>query len=427
MIEPPNPSEPGGVSASVVMPPTLIYAGVIVGLALVFCGIGLLSFGRGSQLSSLMTCVGFGLVLASFGSTAKGGWAGWTVTGAGALAIVLFLVLQHYPPASLVYKKGQLRGDFSRVADIRIVDEQPMYGYRDRTTSSIRFVLLDRKLKSSRLSLQVDTTEKGRGQEFFELTGDAELIQRRYLSESVDSDKQIQWAFDYDKRVVRDGHDIIFSERESLEGALNAMQRASVSGKLLHAGLFPSEAHAEDLPIPQADVKDLIIKLKSDDTSERRNARDVLSTQDVAAVAQIMEAFRKESSNYRVRLGVLYALDEIIRRKPDQRAQISAALKSEDFPLLVAAASDDDKTLRMQAADFLYVLQDPRAVPASVEAARETSDNNKATNQVLIIQQSVRNLDAAAKENIYRDLTRGPGSNNDLVGRDGWVRKRLGF
>jgi hypothetical protein len=75
-VEPKNQSE--GV------PPRLVYWGVFVGLFLILLGIGLLYVGRGSLLSSLMTCVGFGIMLASFGSKASGKWAGWTVTGAGA-------------------------------------------------------------------------------------------------------------------------------------------------------------------------------------------------------------------------------------------------------------------------------------------------------------------------------------------------------
>jgi hypothetical protein len=119
-------SEHGSLAASQVQAPlplNLRYAGVVVGCLLIFVGIGLFSFGRAPLLASLMTCVGFGLVLASFGSTAQGSWAGWSVTGSGAMAIVLFLVLQHYQPTPLlVFKKGQLRGDLSKIADIRIID-----------------------------------------------------------------------------------------------------------------------------------------------------------------------------------------------------------------------------------------------------------------------------------------------------------------
>ena len=425
----PNQAERIENWSATALPMRLVYAGVVVGMLLIFVGIGVLSFGRGSLLSSLMTCVGFGLVLASFGSTAKGSWAGWTVTGAGALAIVLFLVLQYYQPAlaPLLFKKGQLRGDLSKIADLRIIDELPMYEYRDRTTSSIRFILLDKKLKSNRLSIQVDTTERGDGREFFEIIGDAQMIQSRYLADTVDNDRQIQWTFDYNKRVVKDGPDVIFSEQDRLPEPPASSQR---TGLLDWIPVHITKAHAESVAVPPPGapaVGDLIAKLKSDDTSERRNARDALSVLGPEAVSAMIAAVRSNPSEYRIRLGVLYALSEMLRRDPEQRAAVSAALAPEDFPFLVAAASDDDKTVRLQAASFLYLLQDPRAVPSSVEAARSTPDEGKATNQVLIIRQSAQSLTPSDKAKVIEDLQAGPGPSNDLVGSAGFLRKTFGW
>ena len=79
------------------VPRHVVLAGIVVGLLLIFLGVGFLCFGRSSLLSSLMTCVGFGLVLASFESKASGSWAGWTATGSGALAIVLLHGLDDQP------------------------------------------------------------------------------------------------------------------------------------------------------------------------------------------------------------------------------------------------------------------------------------------------------------------------------------------
>jgi hypothetical protein len=421
----------GNSEAGTSIPSSLLYIGVLVGLILTVFGVGLLSYGRGSLLSSLMTCVGFGIMLASFGSTAKGAWAGWTVTGAGATAIVLFLVLQYYQPAiSQLYKKGQLRGDLSKIADLRIIDESPMYEYRDRTTSSIRFVLLEKKLKSDRLSIQVDTTEKGPGRESFELIGVTQTIQNRYLAEGIDMDRPIQWVFDYDKRVVKDGPDIIFSEQETLQEAQIPPQRTGLLRWPVGGGLLFTKAHAAEEtvapPNPVA-INDLLAKLRSDDASERRNARDSLAATSPASIDKMMSAVHSDPSDYRLQGGVIYALSEMLRRNPNQRSAIAAALKNEDFPFLVAAASDDDKTVRLQAADFLYHLQDPRAVPPSVKAARSTPDMSKATNQVLIIRQSGLSLPTADKEKVINDLSAGPGSNNDLVGSQGLVRKTLGW
>jgi len=412
------------------VPPNLLYAGVIVGLLLIFVGIGLLFFGRGSLLSSLMTCVGFGVVLASFGARAGGSWAGWTVTGAGALAIALFLLLQHYQPSPPFYKKGQLRGDFSKIADLRIIDDQPMYQYRDRTTQSIKFVLLDTTFHSTRLSIQVDTTETGPGREFFELFGDANAIHSRYLSETGESDRQIQWTFDYNRRVVSDGPDIIFKEQDTLQEHLIPTSRTGfLRWRPAIDMQIATAAFAENAPNAQSStaVADLVSRLKSDDTSIRRNARNDLAALGPSAVGPMMSALRANSSDYRIRLGILYGLSEILRRHPDQRSAISSALTDEDFPVLVAGASDDDKTIRIQAAEFLYLLQDPRAVPASVEAARDTPDPNKATNQLYIVRQSGQSLDAPQKRKILDDLTSGPGGNNDLVRNVGSVAKTLGW
>jgi hypothetical protein len=121
----------------------------------------------------------------------------------------------------------------------------------------------------------------------------------------------------------------------------------------------------------------------------------------------------------------VYVLSTILNRSPEQRQAVSGALKDDDFAVLVAAASDDDKTIRLQAAEFLCLLADPRAVPHSIDAARDTTDNNKASNQITIIGRSVDNLSAETKRNALRDLERGPGANNDLVGNHGFVCKTL--
>jgi hypothetical protein len=401
------------------LPITLIYLGVVVGMILILIGIALMAVGRGSLLSSLMTCVGFGLVLAALGATASGSWAGWTVGGAGALALVLFFALEHFQPdpPHFFYKTGQIRGDLSKVADIRIVDDLPMYEYRDRTTNSIRFVVLDRRLKSNQVRMQVDTLEKGEGKEFFELTGDAHAIQNRYLADSVDSNSTILWTFDYSHRVVRDGPDLIFSEQDTLVSSPPVR-----TGLLLKLAPFAvAAAHAENAPASPS-VSDLLVQLKSDDTSERRNARDALSALGPSSVTTMMSAIRADPTNYRTKLGVIFALSEMLRHDPNLRTAVSAALITDDFPILVAAASDEDKTIRLQAAEFLYLLQDPRAVASSVEAAKSATDESKATNQALIIRQSAQSLAPTDKAKIINDLEAGKAKN---IGDT--IKKTLGW
>jgi hypothetical protein len=60
---------------------------------MIFGGMSLLWFNRPSVQASLMTCVGLGLVLVCFGTKAGGTWSGWSATGAGAMAVLLFGLL----------------------------------------------------------------------------------------------------------------------------------------------------------------------------------------------------------------------------------------------------------------------------------------------------------------------------------------------
>jgi len=413
------PSESG-------VPPNLVYAGILVGILLILIGVGLLIGGKSSLLSSLMTCVGFGIVLASFGSKAGGSWAGWSATGAGALAILLFLLLQHFTPEpSLVpAKRGQIRGDFSRIADIRIIDESPMYEFRDPTTASERFIILDKALKSQRMSVQVDTTEKGPNHEFFELIGSSQAISERYLSDTADPNKVIQWTIDYDHRLIKDGGTIIFAEADQLDENMFPKKQQHT----MWWSTLMRSAVAESAPPSGATVARLLPDLESDDPAARRNARDALTLIGAPSVAPMMTELRAHPEDYRLRDGVIYVLATTLTRNPAEKSAISSALRSEDFPILVSAASDDDKTVRLQAAVFLYLLGDPRAIPYSVDAARDAHDNNKAANQISILDQSAQGLPPDKKadiiRNAQRDLTQGPGPNNDLVGKNGWLHQK---
>ena len=74
--------------------------GIVVGLTIATGGAAMVVyFSQVPQaLAALTLCVGFGIVLASFGSRAAGSYGGIAVVGAGALAIALFLVVEHYVP-----------------------------------------------------------------------------------------------------------------------------------------------------------------------------------------------------------------------------------------------------------------------------------------------------------------------------------------
>jgi hypothetical protein len=105
----------------------LVYPVAVVGTLCVIGGFLSLLIDRSPTIihfAALAVCVGFGLILAASGSRV-GRWGVWAVSGAGALAIILFLLLESYLKPGVV-KTGQIKGDFSNVIDVRIVDDHPL-------------------------------------------------------------------------------------------------------------------------------------------------------------------------------------------------------------------------------------------------------------------------------------------------------------
>lgn len=408
---PPSPTPAGGPPPSHSnlsgsgFPEKYIVFGVFVGLFLTLFGVGILALGpalgldRASPAAALTTCVGFGIILAAFGARASGSWAGWSAAGAGAMAVLLFLLLQRFSPEPTEQiMKGSLEVDFARVADLRIIDEDPLYVYRDRGTSTMHFVNLGKALRSHRVRVQVDTLEPEEDKQFFQMIGNAETIAKIRQK----NDGPILWTFDYAKRQIMDGNDIIFSERGSIAGSLEEGAQTSVTTPWWSLSAFA--ALAKGGAIDEAAILAAIADLKHEDTYLRRNARETLAIAGPMAVPALLAAWKEDRDNYRLKLGATYALAEMLRRDPASRAQISLAIPTEDFPLLVDAASDPDKTIRFQAAEFLYLLEDPRSVEFSVEAAKETSDEAVATNQILILRQAGQSLPENEKQQIIQEL-----------------------
>jgi hypothetical protein len=387
------------------MPDRLTYWAIGVGLFLAIGGAVISVFFAPPvplALAALTLCVGFGIVLAAFGGRAAGSWDGFAVAGGAAVAIVLFLLLQHYMPPdapAAFIKRGQMSGDFSKVADIRVIDEHPLYSQRDPTTRSIRFIILDRKLGSQRPVIQVDTTDKGEGVEFLEMVGDGDQFTKRYLT---NDSSIIEWTFDYARRQVRDGNVVMFQVPDSLDEKIIGQPSAAKTSFRLFDPI--GAALAQDRP---ANAAALVASLSSEDAAIRRNAREGLTTLGPEAVPPMIAAFRKNPSDYRIKSGVVTSLADMLRKDEKNRERMSQALTPNDFSLLLAATADADSTLRLQATEFLYRLKDPRSADAVLDAIKrvDKSESGSAVkNPALVLKGVYQNLPAGEQARVMREI-----------------------
>lgn len=94
------------------------------------------------------------------------------------------------------------------------------------------------------------------------------------------------------------------------------------------------------------DIDDIFQRLDSDDPIIRRDARRDLAAQGQNALPKIDAALKDPKTNYRVRLGVIAALNQMKGVTISQEARAAVA----------AAAKDSDPVLSSEAATYLYKL-----------------------------------------------------------------------
>lgn len=386
------------------MPREMAYWGILVGLLLAISGVAtllLLPAQMPKPLAGLTICVGFGIVLAAFGSRAGGTWGGFAAVGAAALAVMLFLLLMTYMPSDVpaFAKKGHIHGDLSKIAELRIIDDDPLYTRRDLTTKSLRFIVLDRSFKTKKVRIHIDTTEKGEGREYFQMVALSDELTKRYLSNDRDV---IQWTFDYGNRVIKDGDEIIFAEPQQLEerfirGPATSLNWPGIVGSARAAvGLMVPGIAAE--PTPDSLMRDLA----SEEAAVRRNARDLLAAKGIAALPALLDALRTKLQDYRIKLGVTFSLAQMLRSNPELSKEVARQLTSVDISRLVSMATlDRDATVRLQATEFLSLLGDTRVV---TPALRQTSDGKNGFNAVLLIKAVYPKLPASEQKTLIEEL-----------------------
>lgn len=133
------------------------------------------------------------------------------------------------------------------------------------------------------------------------------------------------------------------------------------------------------------DILSLLENLTSDDTTTRRGARTELASKGLALVRPAVLALAEEDISYRRRLGVVVALTEMMRENKNQRRLIADLLRPDDLGLLLEAATDADRTIRIYAGEFLFDLGDPRTFDMALKAWPGISDDNGRYNLVLVM------------------------------------------
>lgn len=350
--------------------------------------------------SHLLLSVGLGILLAAFGSQATVTLGKFIMAGAGGGAVGLFLLLQHYT-APDDYIRIQLTSvDSEKYRPAFVISNQEVFGrFSQNPANSERSfydaIIFRKDLNTSYVALVLYPTEG---------TAEPEMrISRDQMSNLLGRTEIVTWEYVDTEGAIVDP--ITSREIASLSGRFQPHGSAArPAPRLGFEFIGKAMAQVSKQKVSPVELPVLLKALESDDASTRRPARAAISRMPISVVPDLMRELHDRFDNYRVRLGIVIALTELLREDKSVAPSISDMLSTPDLELLVMAAGDPDRTVRIYATEFLYDLGDPRAVVPAVTMAAETSNQDARYNLLFLTQGGIDKLPSDEKTAVYKEL-----------------------
>jgi len=377
--------------------------GLAAGFALILIGGTALSLSLTNLfLEILVVCAGLGVIFGAFGSTASISIPvqGITLTGVAAIVVALFIIL--IGQLDNRYVLVRVNGDIQE-ADVSLAGDHDYFGAFRKALKSHDFIIFGKEIKARKLHVTV--TMKDRTEYPFDCI-DAAVI-RPYLASGM----TIEWSFkrptddnDTPKILDSDGQPVA----NDIGGCRHDILRASTTdAETKRSGYVPgliSVAYAQASgALSDEEIGKLIGQLESDISRLRRGARSDLAAAGPVIVQPLLARLNQENSSYRLRLGVVVALAEMLRDNKDKRALVIGKIEGDALERLVEAAADKDRTIRIYASEFLYDLGDPRSIPMAFNQFRTASPNGR-FNVLLPVKGAVPFATAAEKTNVITTI-----------------------
>jgi hypothetical protein len=347
---------PGAQAASAKTGP-IFWGGIAVGLTLLIAGILTLMWNAlGAAEGRLILCSGLGVLFGAFGSTATVKYKGITITGVAAIAIALLCLVAKLTADKATF--GRITGDV-RGSQIEVVGDYSYLGAMQERDYEfvVRGEHLERPVFDVYITFPAD--EFGEGEEENPIVG----IDKKHLEEFMKSGKRIEWRFDRDEQIlVRAETGETIGQVESPFGN-NFREPAGGSWSLIE----PAWAQ----PAPRG-VREIIEDLGSGSSRVRRLARNELAAEGPSAIAPMMATLRGRGSAYRIRVGILFALNKMLTANPAQVQDVSGRLTPQDLELIASYLNDRDRTVRLYATECLRNMDDPRVIDPVLSVAADS-------------------------------------------------------
>jgi hypothetical protein len=340
----------------------VFYGGILIGLIVFIAGI-LTSYWHTTGLaeSRLILCVGLGILLGTFGSTGIIKYRNITITGVAAIAIVLsYVVVSMSNKQAKNLCIGTLTGDIKN-AQIEIIGDQgqTLLGAKREMGRQYVFVVdgpINRPVFDVIITFPPNPLTGSEGTEI-----DFDGIDNKFINSVIGSGEQIEWRFNRKKETIKDYKGQMIARIRLPKLSSSRKPRKKVDWFII------KKAFAED---SSKSLQDIYVDLASGSGEVRRVARNDLAERGPKAIPSMMHEYRKNQNIYQLRLGILIAMRKMLKNNKALAPQISRQLSTEDLKLIVKSLTDNDRSIRIYAGEFLHDLGDPRVVPLALKSIK---------------------------------------------------------
>jgi hypothetical protein len=360
----------------------MLLFGVVVGIFLLVFGI--VQYQLGIPSWKLSFCVGFGIILGSFGTVANVSTKIWTITGAGATTVVLYWVTTI---SGQQYTMGIINGDFPDGTVAYVRDVQDLPGGFTENKRNYRVVLFESQLQSGFLEVEVKRPSDN--------IPIIIKVKRDYVDKIISQGKGFTW--------ILQGTDLVDTDGKRVP-VIGEFSRNDNGGSSRFALINAAWAQAAPQS-PSADAQKLANSLSSPDYQARRDARNTLIDMDIPAIRPVLDVLAQQADPASDKTFEFYNVLTNIQRKNERNSTgIRTVLSDKDFPLLMKGVGSHEKEIRLLATEFLFGISDKRALGPSLELLQSTTNQDAQWNTVLIIKSFFSNLPRKEQQNAAESL-----------------------
>lgn len=342
-----------------------------------------------SKIWELTFCTGFGIILASFGTSADIKYKGITIAGAGAIAVIFYLLITQFEDCKqITYASIYTHGKFHPATQIEVLDKEELLGALKNDNLRYMFVIEGNELSQDHLDVSI--TDEDKKEYFFN-------VKEEYIEPFLKKGEPIQWVFNKKKGTLVDKKTKALLER--MPGAYDE----DITEPIGSTSFFVTSSFASELGTSYEELFDALL---SDQSRVRRESRTKLAEKGLEGIKPMMKRLKEDYNTYRTRLGIIYTLRIIYKQQTNGKKAIKARLTEEDIELLVKTTNDEDKTIRTYATSFLESISDHRAIEYALEQIKAESSNIQGKyNAVFIIKNLFNEVSDEKKRQISEELT----------------------